>query len=123
MSQDIISDVLNEIMNAKRARKTELIVNKNSRLLRNVLDIAKEAGYIDYSVEGRNIKIKIENLNEFKAIKPRYTVSVGKINNYVRRYLPAKNFGFLIISTNKGLVKHNEAEDKNLGGCLIAYVY
>jgi len=96
MSQDIISDVLNEIMNAKRARKTELIVNKNSRLLRNVLDIAKEAGYIDYSVEGRNIKIKIENLNEFKAIKPRYTVSVGKINNYVRRYLPAKNFGFLI---------------------------
>ena len=123
MSQDIISYVLNEIMNAKRARKTELVVNKNSRLLRNVLDIAKEAGYIDYSVEGRNIKIKIENLNEFKAIKPRYTVSVGKINNYVRRYLPAKNFGFLIISTNKGLVKHNEAEDKNLGGCLIAYIY
>ena len=36
---------------------------------------------------------------------------------------PAKNFGFLIVSTNEGLVKHYEAEEKNLGGCLIAYVY
>ncbi|MDD5193836.1 MAG: 30S ribosomal protein S8 [Candidatus Nanoarchaeia archaeon] len=123
MSQDIISDTLNEIMNAKRAKKTEVIINKNSRLLRNVLDIAKESGYLDYSVEGRSLNIKIKNMNEFKAIKPRYTVSVTKIKDYVRRYLPAKNFGFIIISTNKGLIKHNEAEAKNIGGCLIAYIY
>jgi small subunit ribosomal protein S8 len=123
MSQDIISDVLNEIMNAKKAKKTELVVNKNSKLLRNVLDIAKEADYLDYSVEGKSVKIKIKSLNEFKAIKPRYTVSVKKINHYVRRFLPAKNFGFLILSTNKGLVRHNDAEEKNIGGCLIAYIY
>lgn len=123
MSQDIISDALNQIMNAKKAKKTELVVNKNSRLLRNVLDIAKEAGHLDYESEGRNLKINIKKLNEFKAIKPRYTVSVGKIDSYVRRYLPAKNFGFLILSTNQGLIKHNEAEEKNIGGCLIAYIY
>jgi len=50
-------------------------------------------------------------------------VKVDKINHYVRRYLPAKNFGFVIVSTNKGLMKHNEAEEKNLGGCVVAYVY
>jgi small subunit ribosomal protein S8 len=123
MSQDIVSDTLNQIMNAKKARKTSLVVNKNSKLLRNVLDIAKESGYITYSVDGNNVKIEISKLNEFKAIKPRFTVSVDKINGYVRRYLPAKNFGFLIVSTNKGLMKHNEAQEQNLGGCLIAYVY
>jgi len=123
MSQDIVADILNQIMNAKKARKTSIVVNKNSKLLRKVLDIAKESGHIDYSVDGNELTINIKNLNEFKAVKPRFTVSVKMINKYVRRYLPAKNFGFLIISTNKGLVRHPEAQEKNLGGCLIAYVY
>jgi small subunit ribosomal protein S8 len=123
MSQDIVSDTLNQIMNAKKARKTSVVVNKNSKLLRNVLDIAKEAGHIDYESNGNEVKIEILKLNEFKSIKPRFTVSTKNLNNYVRRYLPAKNFGFLIVSTNKGLMKHYEAQEKNLGGCLIAYVY
>jgi len=123
MSQDIIADALNQIMNAKKARKTELVLQKHSKLLRNILDIAKKAGYLDYEVDGREIKVKIKDLNEIMSIKPRYTVSIKKINHYVRRFLPAKDFGFVIISTNQGLMRHEEAEEKNLGGCLIAYMF
>jgi small subunit ribosomal protein S8 len=123
MSQDIVSDALNELMNAKKARKTTVLVKKHSKLLRNILDIAKEAGYLDYSIDGNEMSIEIKNLSEIKAIKPRFTVSVKKINDYTRRFLPAKNYGFLIISTNQGLMKSDEAEEKKLGGCLIAYVY
>jgi len=123
MSQDILADALNEIMNAKKAKKTEILVNKNSKLLRNVLDIAKERSYLTYVVEGNKIRVDFKNLNEIKAVKPRYTVSVKRINNYVRRFLPAKNFGLLIISTNKGLMSHEDAEEKNLGGCIIAYMF
>ncbi len=123
MSQDIVSDGLNQIMNAKKARKSHVILKRHSKLLRNVLDIVKATGHLDYTVNGRELKVEIKQINEFKAIKPRYTVSVSRINYYVRRYLPAKNFGFVIISTNQGLVKHYEAEEKNLGGSLIAYIY
>lgn len=123
MSQDIIADALNQIMNAKKARKTGVVIEKHSKLLRNVLDIAKENGYLDYSVDGRRLKIEIKELNEIKAVKPRYSVSVEKINGYVRRFLPARNFGFVVVSTNKGLMKHEEAEEQNLGGCLIAYMF
>ena len=115
MSQDIIADALNQIMNAKKARKTGVVIEKHSKLLRNVLDIAKEHGYLDYGVDGRRLKIEIKELNEIKAVKPRYSVSVEKINGYVRRFLPAKNFGFVVVSTNKGLMKHEEAEEQNLG--------
>ncbi len=123
MSQDIVADVLNEIMNAKRAGKKNLVVKKNSKLIRNVLDIAKNKGYIDYSAEGNEIKIEIKKLNEFRSVKPRFTVSVDNLNRYVRRFLPARNFGFVIISTNQGLMDHYEAEEKNIGGCLIAYIF
>jgi len=123
MSQDIIADTLNRIMNAKKARKTEIVVNKHSKLLKNILDIAKQDGYLDYSIEGNNLTIKIIKLNEIKSISPRYTFSINKINRYIERFLPAKNFGFVIVSTNQGLMKHTEAKEKNLGGCLIAYVF
>ena len=123
MSQDIVSDGLNQIMNAKKARKTELVLKKHSKLLRKILDIAKGHGYLDYTIEGLTLKIEIKDLNMIRSIKPRYTVSVSRINFYVRRFLPARNFGFVVVSTNDGLMKHEEAEDKNVGGCLIAYMY
>lgn len=123
MSQDIVADALNEVMNAKKSKKTRVVVKRHSKLLRNVLDIAKNAGYLDYSIDGNEMTIEIKELHEIKAIKPRFTVSVKKINHYTRRFLPAKNYGFIILSTNQGLMKGNEAEEKKLGGCLMAYVY
>ena len=123
MSQDIVADGLNQIMNAKKARKTEVVINKHSKLLRNVLDVAKESGFIDYSVDGIKLKVEIKDLNAIRSIKPRYTVKNNRINFYVRRYLPAKDFGLVLVSTNKGLKKHYEAEEENLGGCLVAYMY
>ncbi|MEK6871707.1 MAG: 30S ribosomal protein S8 [Nanoarchaeota archaeon] len=123
MSEDVISDVLNQIMNAKRTGKKELVVQRYSKLLLNILNIAQEAGYLTYSQEGKQLKIDIGEVHTIKAINPRFTVSVPKIDGYVRRYLPAKNFGFLIVSTSKGLMRHDEAEAQKIGGCLVAYVY
>src|SRR3989338_5281292 len=116
MSQDIVSDGLNQIMNTKKAGKRELVLKRYSGLLIKILDIAKQYGYIDYNLSKNELKIEIKNVNTMRAIKPRFTVSVKRINFYVRRFLPAKNFGFIIVSTNKGLMRHEEAEEKNIGG-------
>ncbi len=123
MSQDIVADGLNQIMNAKKAKKTKIVLQKHSKLLRNILDVAKESGYLDYKVEGTKLTVEIKDLNSIMAIKPRYNVPVKRINFYVRRFLPAKDFGFVIVSTNEGLLKHKEAEEKNKGGSLVAYMY
>ena len=124
MSQDIVADTLNKIMNAKRARKSELEAQRSSKFLISVLALAKLKGYIkDYKLSGRNLKIEIGKLNKCGAIKPRFTVTVSEIEKYEKRYLPAKEFGLLIISTSKGLVTNQTAKEKNLGGCLIAYMY
>ncbi|MFH1711296.1 MAG: 30S ribosomal protein S8 [Nanoarchaeota archaeon] len=123
MSQDIISDTLNQIMNAKRAKKNSVKVKRHSKILVGILDIAKKHGYIEsYKVNGRELEIKF-NLNECRAIKPRFTAQVRDLDKYVRRYLPARNFGMMIVSTSSGLMTHEEAQGKNIGGSLIAYFY
>lgn len=124
MSQDIVADALNEIMNTKKARKSEVRIKKCSKFLLDLLGLIKKLDYIDYKIEKNNeLIIEIKNINKCKAIKPRFNVSVGEIEKYVRRFLPARDFGFLIISTSKGLMTHEEALEKNIGGSLIAYVF
>jgi small subunit ribosomal protein S8 len=123
MSQDVISDALNQIMNARRVEKTEVLLKKKSKLLIELFKMMKKEGHIDFKEEGNTIKVTIINLNECRAIKPRYYVSVSKIDKYLRRFLPSRNFGTLAISTSQGLLSHGKTYEKKIGGSLIAYYY
>ena len=125
MSQDILADTLNQVMNAKRAGLDHIIMKKHSKFIASVLTLARLKGYIkDFKVTGNSIEIFLGNsLNSCLAIKPRYLVRATEIQKYVRRYLPARDLGVLIISTSKGLMTHHAAIEKNIGGSLIAYFY
>jgi len=126
MSQDIISDALNMIMNAKKSGKKEVAIARYSKFLLEILNIAKKAGYIEkceIDEKEKKLIVHIGELNECRAIKPRFFVMVPEIEKYIRRYLPARNFGIIIVSTSKGLLTHEEAQEKKIGGSLIAYFY
>ncbi len=124
MSQDVVSDALNQMMNALKAHKESVVVKRYSKLLLSVLAIAKMKGYVkDYSIEKKVLKIELGRLNGCKAIKPRFMASVNEIERYVTRYLPAKNIGIIIISTSQGLMTHQTALEKNIGGSLIACMF
>ncbi len=125
MSQDIVSDGLNQIMNAKRVEKREFVIRRYSKVLLNLLEMMKSFGHIEYEVneKDKTVKIKIIKLNHCKAVKPRYYVGVDAIDKYLRRFLPSRNFGVLVISTNMGLLSHKDAVKNNVGGSVVAYFY
>lgn len=126
MSQDIVSDGLNMIRNAKVARKDVVKIKRISNLLIEILKIMKQKGAIKkYKIDpkGKTLEVTIGDLNECRAIKPRFTCDLQQIEKYRRRYLPSRNIGTIILSTNKGLLTHEEADKEKIGGCLIAYFY
>lgn len=126
MSHDIVADGLNMIRNAQKAKKETIKINRISNLLIEVLKIMKVKGAIKrYKIDAKekSLTVTIGDLMNCKSIKPRFTVKVDQIEKYKRRYLPSRNFGTVILSTNKGLITHEEAQEKKLGGCLIAYFY
>ena len=123
MSQDIVSDTLNQMMNAKKASKTNIVVTRYSGLLIKILEIMKQYGYIEYELVDGKLKIDLKEVSECKSIKPRYTVGKAEVDKYIRRFLPARNFGYVLISTSKGLMTHQEAQENKIGGSLIAYFY
>lgn len=126
MSHDTVADGLNMIRNAKRANKENIKIKIISNLLIEVLKIMKSNGAIKrfkIDTKEKSLSIGIGDLMDCKAIKPRFTVKRESIEKYRRRYLPSRNFGTIVVSTNKGLMTHEEAQEQNLGGCLIAYFY
>ena len=126
---DTLSNALSHILNCEKVGKQECIIKPSSKLIKNVLEIMNKNGYIG-SMEnidnnkGGIIKINLlGKVNKCGSIKPRFSVKKDNIEKFERRYLPAKNFGILIISTEKGIMTHHETKEKNVGGRLIAYVY
>lgn len=126
MSQDTVADALNMMRNAKRARKESVEVMKVSNLLIEILKIMKQKNAIKkYKInpKEKSVEITLGDVSECKAIKPRFTVKKDQIEKYKRRYLPARGIGTIIVSTNKGLMTHEEAEEEGMGGSLVAYFY
>lgn len=123
MSQDTVSDAMNMMMNAKKAGKKRIVVKRVSNLLMKLLEILKEDKMIDFKKEKEGTAIELNEVSTCSAIKPRFNVKVEDIEKYIRRFLPARGVGTIIISTSKGLMKHEDAIKKNMGGSLIAYYY
>lgn len=126
MSQDIVADALNMMKNAKKAKKEAVKIGRISNVLIEVLKIMKQKGAVKrYKIDSKekSIEVVLGDLFECKAIKPRFSVDKTQIEKYRRRYLPARDIGTMIVSTNKGLLTHEEAAEEKIGGCLIAYFY
>ncbi len=128
MRHDILADVMSAIKNSESVGKKQCIT-PSSNLVKEVLSIMQREGYIgkfEYIDDGRSGKFKIElknRVNGCNVIKPRYSVKVNDFEKWEKRYLPSRNFGILILTTNNGVMTHKEAKEKKVGGKLIAYVY
>jgi len=126
---DVISNALSKIMNDEIKRKKECSIYPVSKVLKKILDIMKENSFIRAYKEvedskGNYIKINLLGMiNKTGSIRPNYFVKVKDYEKYEKRYLPAKDFGILIVSTTQGIMTHKEAKKRNLGGKLLAYCY
>lgn len=129
---DTLANAVTTIKNAEQRAKKEALIMPASRLIIEVLKVMQREGYIgeiEYVDDGRQGKIKVQllgRINKVGVIKPRYSVKVRELTRmppWLRKYLPSREIGILIISTPQGVMSHKEALEKRTGGVLLAYVY
>jgi len=126
---DILANALTQIKNAEKVAKASCVIKPVSNLLRDVLTLLKEEGYIgDFETidDGKGGIINVNllgRINECGAIRPRFSVSKNEFEKFEKRYLPSKNYGIIIVSTNQGIITNEKAKKMNIGGTLLAFVY
>jgi small subunit ribosomal protein S8 len=83
-------------------------------------------GEFEFIDDGRSGKFKVQlmgRINKCGSVKPRFSVKVGNFEDWEKKFLPSRDVGLMIVSTSKGIIAHKDAEEKNVGGRLLAFVY
>lgn len=126
---DSLAQALSAINNAEKVAKQNLELTSVSKLLKNVLDIMKDHMYVGSYEQieingGEKLKLHlIGNINQCGVIKPRSAFKYEDSTKIEKKYLPSRGFGIVIVSTPQGLMTLEEAQEKKIGGRLIAYCY
>ena len=126
---DTLANSLSSILNKERIGSKEVVIRPASKVIKEVLEVMQSNGYIGEvkqidTTRGNELHVSLlGRLNNCNAIKPRFSVTLDEFTKFEKRFLPAKDFGFLIVTTNQGIMTHSEAKEKHIGGKLIAYCY
>jgi small subunit ribosomal protein S8 len=129
MLNDPLADALSLIKNAETSGKMQADIRPASKLVGHVLKVMQEQGYIgpfEFVEDGRSGVFRVKllgHINECGVIKPRHAIKKTDFEKWESRYLPAQDFGTLIVTTTGGVVSHYNAKDQGNGGKLLAYVY
>lgn len=129
MMNDPLANALSVIMNAEKIGKKKCTIRPSSKLIESVLKIMNENQFIGEfkkieERQGNHLEINLlNNINNCGVIKPKHSVKKDNYEKFEKRFLPAKGFGFLIVSTSNGMMTQEDAKDKKIGGRLLAFVY
>lgn len=105
-----------------RGSLLQVLIRPASKVVIKVLELMMKAGYIgefEYVDDHRAGKIVVElngRLNKCGVISPRYDIGHSEVESWVARLLPSRLFGHIVLTTSAGIMDHNEARRKGLGG-------
>jgi len=117
------------LKNAEQKGRRQCDVKPSSKLVGRVLNVMQAFGYIkqfEFVENGKGGFFSVTlngSINRCGAIRPRYAVKKDGFEKFESRYLPAKDFGIMIVTTTKGVISHVEAKKDGIGGKLLAYVF
>jgi small subunit ribosomal protein S8 len=126
---DTLTNGLITVINNEMRNKRECVISPASKLLGRVLRIMQLNGFIgefEFIDDGRSGKFKVQllgRINKCGAVRPRFAVKYDEYETWEKKFLPSRDVGIMVVSTSQGVIAHREAEEKNLGGRLLAFVY
>mmetsp|Transcript_9020 Transcript_9020/g.14240 ORF Transcript_9020/g.14240 Transcript_9020/m.14240 type:complete len:117 (-) Transcript_9020:137-487(-) len=116
-------------MNAERTGKKQVLLRPISTILIKFLKIMLKNQYIlsfqlvDDHRTGKIIINLCGRINKCGCISPRYSLSYKNLTKYFTKFIPSRTYGYVILTTSKGIVDHRKAMRNRISGKLLGFFY
>ncbi|KAI2805978.1 hypothetical protein RDWZM_009385 [Blomia tropicalis] len=126
---NVLADALKSINNAEKRGKRQVLIRPSSKVIVKFLNVMVKHGYIgefeivDDHRAGKIVVNLTGRLNKCGVISPRFDVQLPDLESYTRNLLPSRQFGYLVLTTSGGIMDHEEARRKHLGGKILGFFF
>jgi small subunit ribosomal protein S15Ae len=129
VKMSVLNDALKNMVNAEKAGKRQVLIRPISKVVVKFLRVMQKHGYINaFEIidDARNGKIVVDlngRLNKCGVISPRFDLKLKNFEKFIYQILPSRQFGYVVLTTNKGIMDHVEARINHTGGKVLGFFY
>merc|ERR1711976_38190 len=126
---NVLADALQNIADAEKRGKRQVLIRPASKVIIKFLNVMMKHGYIgefeivDDHRAGKIVVNLTGRLNKCGVISPRFDVTIPEIEKWTNNLLPSRQFGFVVMTTSGGIMDHEEARRKHLGGKILGFFF
>ncbi|KAI1168609.1 ribosomal protein S8 [Nemania serpens] len=125
-----LPNALNAINNAENTGKRQVLIHPSSKVIVKFDSSSplckRSIGEFEQVDDHRSGKIIVQlngRINKAGVISPRYNVPLSQLEKWVVKLLPARQFGYVILTTSAGIMDHEEARRRHVSGKIIGFFY